>query len=141
MFWGFLWIVMFLPACAVLQHVQVSDIDGSRAYRSDRFEIQVNQTGLDVEEASDLIKAISTSKKGDETADKIANFISLFQQGPSTGNGVFSDRYAEDIITRIHEQCPSGRISGLMSIRETIKYPVLSSEIIRITGYCLNKKS
>jgi hypothetical protein len=39
------------------------------------------------------------------------------------------------------EKCPNGKISQLTSIRKAKDYGIaISSEIIKITGYCLTKK-
>ncbi|MFK7827409.1 MAG: hypothetical protein AB8G05_24910 [Oligoflexales bacterium] len=137
---SFLLLLTILPACAVLHHVQVSDIDQRGNSKWYPINIKVSEMGVDIRQARNLVKGISTSKKGREAADTIAAIIGLFQQGPSTGRRVFSDRYAEDLILRLHEQCPSGKLTGLMSIREARKYPVISGEIIKITGYCKRKK-
>jgi len=127
--------------CAVLHHVQIGDIDQRRGYQLRPIDVKVSETGVNVKEAADIAKALSTSKEGKEAADTISGIISLFQMGPHTGNGVFSDEYAEDLIFRLHEQCPEGRLTGINSVREARKYPVISGEIIKITGYCLSKNS
>ena len=136
----FLLLLAILPACAVLHHVQVSDMDqrgGSGGYP---IEIKVSQLGINVDQAGDLIASMSRSAKSKENAEKMARYIGMFQQGPSTGNKVFSENYAEDLIVRLHQECPSGRLTGLMSIRESKVYPVISEEIVKITGYCKGKK-
>jgi hypothetical protein len=80
-----------------------------------------------------------TNQKSRQQAGQLSEIISMFQMGPRTGNLVFNDTYAEGILLNLYQACPSGRITGLMSIRETRKYPVISGEIIKVTGYCLGR--
>ena len=62
--------------------------------------------------------------------------------GPRTGEPVWSsDTYADKVYLGLYEKCPSGQITGLTSIREINKYPVVSGEIVKITGFCLKKKT
>ena len=136
---SFILLFSLLPACAFLHHVQVSDIDQRQGEKWDPIDIKLSEMGIDVKQASSLVKGIARSGKGKKTADSIQRLIGAFQMGPKTGNIVFDDSYAEDLLLRIYEQCPSGKLTGLMSIRETMKYPVISGEIIKVTGYCLRK--
>lgn len=123
--------------CAVLHHVQIGDIDKAGGRKTSKIDIKVSETGINIKEAGEIAKALSTSKEGREAADTISTIISLFQMGPHTGNGVFSDTYAEDLIEKLYEQCPSGTVTALESIRETRKYPVVSGEIVNVQGLCI----
>lgn len=127
--------------CAVLHHAQVGDVDNSSEYTLRRFDIKVSETGVDLEEAGNIAKAVSRSQKGNKAIDDALAIVSLFQMGPKTGNGVFNENYAQSLIYKLQEECPSGRITGVSSIRETRKYPVISGEIVKITGYCMTKKN
>jgi hypothetical protein len=66
--------------------------------------------------------------------------IGLFQMGPQTGNPVYSKDYARNLMQLIYEKCPSGKVTGLTSVRESRKYPVISGEIVKVTGFCLIRK-
>ena len=53
---------------------------------------------------------------------------------------VFFDDYSDGIADRLWRQCPSGNISGLMAIRETNDYGPVSGEVVRLVGYCHQRK-
>ena len=125
--------------CAVLHHVQLGQIDNRAGTVAVPFEILMSETGVSVEEAGQIARATSTGA-GDAAAG-IAGVIALFQMGPRTGLPVYNERYAEKLVYQIHEKCPSGRVTGLMSIREMRKYPVVSGEIVKLTGFCLKTRS
>lgn len=126
-----------LAGCAVLHHVQVGDIDNSRKWDLRPIDIKVSETGIDIEGAVNIGKSLTRNQKTSRQLDQINDIISMFQMGPRTGNLVFNDTYAEGLILRLYEACPSGRLTGMTSIRESMKYPVISGEIVKITGYCL----
>lgn len=126
---------LLLPGCAFLHHVQVGSIDA----RSQKqvwipFEIKMSEVGVSAEEVGALAKA-SNSHGGDNLAG-VAAVVSLFQMGPRTGNPTYNETFAKKLVYEIYQKCPSGRVSGLMSIREFRKYPVISGEIVKVTGYC-----
>ena len=77
--------------------------------------------------------------KSGKKMGKIGDIIALFQMGPKTGNPVFNPAYSDNLILKLRTLCPSGRITGLTSIRETNKYPVISGEIVKLTGYCFKE--
>jgi hypothetical protein len=131
---------VLLSSCAILHHAQIGEIENPPGYEARPFDIKVSETGVNVQEAADVGKIFLKNKQKEE-ADKLAGLISLFQMGPRTGNGVYDRTYADEILKKIYEACPSGNVTGLMSIRETRKYPVISGEIVKITGYCLTKES
>lgn len=131
-------IAFTLPSCAVLHHAQLGDIDARHTRDSHPIDIKVSEMGFNMDEIRDLNETFNKSAKGQKAIDDIITIISLFQQGPSTGNPVFTDAYAKNIIHSLFKECPSGRITGLTMMRETRKYPVISGEIIRVTGDCLD---
>lgn len=130
--------IFLFSGCAVLHHVQVGQIDSRGSDAFIPFEVMVSETGVDVQEAGRIARATET-KQGDRLGD-LAAIISLFQMGPRTGAPVYNQGYAEKVVYQIYEKCPSGRVTGLMSIREMRKYPVISGEIVKITGYCRKSK-
>lgn len=132
-------IAIAFSSCAMLHHVQLGEVVGSSSYNAVPFDIKISETGINIGELKEVSK-VFLNKHGDKTADDAAAIIGLFQMGPRTGNTVYSKDYARNLIQLIYEKCPSGNVSGLMSIRETRKYPVISGEIVKVTGYCLVAK-
>jgi hypothetical protein len=132
---------LFMGACAQLHHVQIGDIDNDEGDLTP-FELMVSETGINIDEAASIGKAMVRDQGSQEAISTIQTIIALFQYGPRTGNLVYSDTYTDQLADDIRKKCPSGRLTGLMSIRESRKYPVISGEIVKIKGYCiLNKKT
>lgn len=130
---------LLLCNCAVLHHVQMADIDGSPEYIKVPVEVKVSEFGVSLQDVKSIAKS-TNSRAGKDAAD-IATLIEYFQMGPRTGVPVYTDKYAEKLIYDLHTQCPTGRLSGIVSIRESREYPVIKGEIIKITGYCLRPRS
>lgn len=126
-------------SCAVLHHVQVGQIDNRDSLVDVPFEIKVSEMGVSLEEAGRVARVIGGN--AGQAASGLTAIISLFQFGPRTGNPVYTETYAEKLIYDIYEKCPSGRVSDLVSIREMRKYPVISGEIVKITGVCRSPKT
>ncbi len=103
------------------------------------IDIKVSEMGFSVKEAGKIGSALTRDKQSD-SINRIANIISMFQTGPKTGKPIYNESYARNIRNKIIQSCPSGRITGLSSVRETTSYPVISGEIVRITGYCITQK-
>ncbi|WP_413290045.1 hypothetical protein [Bdellovibrio sp. HCB337] len=131
---------LLLSGCAVLHHVQLSDIDNRSQFVMVPIEVKVSETGVDIGDAKAIAQGVMTSKANQDAAGDIATFIQMMQMGPRTGAPVYSDKYAEKMIYQLHTQCPSGKITGVQSIRESREYPVIKGEIIKITGFCLREK-
>ncbi len=123
-----------LSGCAHLHHVQIGQIDNRKALIDVPFEILMSETGVSTEDVAAIARATRTNAGKD--AGNVAAIIGLFQMGPRTGNPVYSERYAEKLVYEIYRKCPSGRVSNLVSIREMRKYPVISGEIVKVTGVC-----
>ncbi len=128
--------MVFLSSCAILHHTQIGEINSGSLGQP--FQILVSETGINIEEIGSLMKASTSSKAARQDIGNVGAILGLFQMGPKTGNMVFSTDYADYILAALLEKCPEGRISGLNSIRETNKYPIVSGEIIKVTGYCQN---
>lgn len=131
---------LLATSCAVLHHVQVGDVNDDEKFTLRPFELKVSETGVDFEEAGKIAKAFTGSKAAKKDIDGVTDIIQLFQQGPRTGVPVFSETYAQNIIHDLYKECPTGQITGLVSIREMRKYPVISGEIVKIKGYCMIAK-
>lgn len=129
---------LFLSSCAVLHRTQLSDIHSEAVLKSKKFEILLSETGINLQEATDIAKSLTNHQKTSKDMKALNDAIAMFQMGPRTGNMVFNDTYPDAIVPTLLQKCPSGRISGLLSVRETNKYPVVSGEIVKVVGYCLN---
>ena len=127
---------MFVFSCAQLHHVQVGEIENRSGFVQKPFDIKISETGINIQEAAGITKAIS-SKQTNKEIQQVANVIAMFQMGPRTGNPVYVKDYAKNLIQLIYEKCPNGQVTGLTSVRESRKYPVVSGEIVKVTGYCL----
>jgi len=126
----------FISGCAVLHHVQISEIDSSIVLGGERFEIKVSEIGVSFKEATGVAKALTQSESTRKDLGKLQEYLSYFQMGPRTGQHVFNDDYADKVFSVLKGKCPSLNYSGLTLVRETRKYPVVSGEIVKIIGFC-----
>lgn len=131
---------LLATGCAQLHHVQLGDIHSPTGYVKKPFDIKVSETGVNLEEIGAAARVLGRNTKGGQAVERAAAIVGLFQMGPRTGNPVYVKDYAKNLVQAIYEKCPSGDVSGLVSIRETRKYPIVSGEIVKITGYCLIRK-
>lgn len=125
-----------LWGCANAHHVQVSDIDSTQG-RLEPFELRLNATGISVSDGAAVAKALSDSPATRRKIDQLETIIALTQMGPKTGDPTLSDDWADAAAHQLLARCPSGRITGLTTLRETMNYPVISGEIVTIKGYCI----
>jgi hypothetical protein len=123
-------------ACAELHSTALGEIDAPPP-NATPIELKVSDTGVNVGEATSLMGSLSGTKKGRQQANSLNTILSLFEWGPKTGNPTFSDDYADVLVEQLRQACPSLRVTGLVVVRETNKYPVVSGEIVRVKGYCL----
>jgi hypothetical protein len=128
----------WMQGCAVLHHIQLGDIDNRDKLTLRPIEVKVSETGIDLND----VKALSRLALGKDAknSNQALTFIQYFQMGPHTGNGVYSLEYIKHIQETLTVQCTDGFITGVMAIRETRKYPVISGEIIKIKAYCATVK-
>jgi hypothetical protein len=128
--------LLAVSGCARLHHYQLGEIDSSRG-RLEPFVVQVNETGLNVHDGAAIAKGFAQTKEAKEQADTLETLIALTQYGPKTGDPTFSKKWADNVLASILERCPSGRVTGLRALRESMDYPVISGEIVTIKGYCV----
>ncbi len=124
-----------LTGCASLHHYQLGDIDASRGELKP-FEIQVDETGLDTQEAFEVGKLAAGSETGRKRMGDAQAIVALFQFGYATGDPTFNDDWADGLLAKVLDRCPSGRVTGLSVVRESMDYPVVSGEIVTLKGYC-----
>jgi hypothetical protein len=129
-------LALAFSGCAFLHHVQIGDID-SRKGKLVPFDIKLSETGFNLDEAANVASSLTRSSAAQDDIAGVRALLGLFQWGPTTGNPVFTEKYAESLAALLYERCPSGRVTGLMAIREMRKYPVVSGEIVKLTGYCV----
>jgi hypothetical protein len=122
--------------CANLHQLEIGDVDSTRG-ELQPFEVKVNATGVSVSDSAAVAKALTSDAKTRRDLDTAETIVALTQMGPKTGDPTFSDDWADDVATKVLARCPTGRITGLTTRRETMDYPVISGEIVTIKGYCI----
>lgn len=131
--------VALLSGCAIMHSTQLGEIDSKVISKGRKFQILVSETGFNLDEAGSILRHSTQHAQTRNEIAQVQAIIGLFQMGPRTGNQVMTDAYADGMFDLLRKECPKGRISGLNSIRETAKYPVISGEIVKLTGYCLEE--
>jgi hypothetical protein len=127
-------VALLLPGCATadLHHFTIDEIDASHGHLVP-FELRASTIGINTEEAGRRASEIS----GNRQYKKAANTVELFQMGPHTGNTIYDERFADGLASQIRAYCPSGRVTGLVSERESATYDVVSDEYVTIRGFCI----
>lgn len=132
---GTAWLLL-LAGCASLYQVEIGNIDNTHGPMN-RVEVKSSETGVDVSQASSMANTISRSRTVHEVSNTVSSVWQLISYGPRTGNVTFSDSYADGLETKLLSSCPSHRLTGVTSIRESNHYPVISGEMVRLIGYCI----
>ena len=127
--------VGLLAACARLDHVQIGQIDQTQGSLTP-FTVQISELGFDGVTTAEIGRIV-TKEKAAQQFETVRNILALINMGPSTGNPVFDDGYAEKVMEYIYAECPTGKLTGLTSIREARTSGPISGEIVRISGYCI----
>jgi hypothetical protein len=128
-------LLLLVPAtggCVSLHRAQLDEIDAQQG-RLEPFEIHVSETGVDTKAVGALASAATQSSR----PSQIASLVALFQFGPKTGDVVYDDAFADVVAQRILARCPSARVTGLVSLRESAKYYAVSGEYVTVRGYCI----
>lgn len=133
----FLFLTLLFHGCSMVHNVTLGEFDYEPGYKYTPFEIKVSEVGFDLQEAAGWVDTLGGH--GDGRYQKFADIIALFQMGPRTGKPVYSDYYSQNLYKAVFTKCPSGNVTGLLTIRETASYPVVSGEIIKIRGYCIRQ--
>ena len=132
----FIMLGFLASGCVTLHRVQIGEIDNRNIWKRKKFEVVVSEVGVNLKVAGRVADRVSRSDKG----SRGAKVVSYFQMGPKTGNPVYVKDFARRVYDKVRDACPSGRVTGLESIREKNDYYVGSGESVRITGYCLTLK-
>lgn len=129
---------VILHGCAVLHRAQLGDVDGRSGKKGSPISIKVSETTVDFGEAARIAHNLGGSKSGASALGDVAStYESYFQYGPRTGTPVFNELYARSVPNELAEKCPGGRITDMISIRETRAYPVVKGEIVRVDAVCI----
>jgi len=129
-------LILICSGCARLDHIQISDIDQSQGDLKP-ISVELSDTGFNASEAVAITGELAQSESAKENLGDLAAILALINMGPSTGNPVYNDRYAENILQQLHQQCLTGKITALRNIREARSYGPVSGEIVRIDADCI----
>jgi hypothetical protein len=121
-----------LVGCVSLHRAQIDEIDTTQG-RLKPFEVHVSETGVSVQGIGAVASVAARSAK----PSQIAAIVSLFEFGPKTGEVVFDDKFADNVADEILARCPSARVTGLMSLRESTSYYAVSGEYVTVRGFCI----
>jgi hypothetical protein len=127
--------VGLLAACARLDHVQIGEIDQTQGTLIP-FNVQVSQFGFEAAAAAELGRAVSKGRTA-EQFQQLRDILALMNMGPRTGNPVYDEEYADKVLDYIYAECPTGKMTGLTSVREAKAFGAVSGEIVRLSGYCI----
>lgn len=128
--------VLICSGCARLDHFQISDIDQTHG-RLTPVSIKVSDTGFDAAATAGIASEVATSESAQDSLGDLAAILALVNMGPRTGNPVYNDHYAEQLLMQLKQQCSSGNITGIRSVREATSYGPVSGEIVRIDADCI----
>jgi len=124
-----------LAGCARLDHVQIGEIDQTQGQLK-AFSIQVSEIGFDAAATAEIGRQ-ATRGQASEQLQTIRDILALMNMGPRTGNPVYDDTYANKLVEYVYAECPTGKMTGLKSIREAKGFGPVTGEIVRIDGYCI----
>jgi hypothetical protein len=123
-----------LWGCAVLHRTQLGDVEHVPTGRGTPVSVKVSETTVDFNEVGDIAKSVGPAKNLGEASHA---YTTYFQFGPRTGAPVFNEAYARGVPDMLIEKCSGGRLTDLVSIRETRAYSVIKGEIVRIEAVCV----
>ena len=129
-------VLLLLGACARLDHVQISDIDQTQGQLSP-ISVKVSENAIELAVIAGVAAELASHSKDQQHLKEIRDILALMNMGPRTGNPVFNDQYAKNVLNQLHQQCTTGRITGIRNIREAKSYGPVSGEIVRIDAYCI----
>jgi len=129
--------LLILGGCSQLHHVHIGEIDQSQGTLTP-FTLKVNELGFDAAKAARISADVAKSASTSEDLEVVAFILAISNFGPKTGNPVYNDAYAEQVLAEVIRVCPSKKLTGLTSVREATNVGPVSGEIVRINGYCIN---
>jgi len=129
-------LILVGSGCARLDHIQISDIDQSQGSLK-AISVKISNTGFNAAETVAIAGALAQSDSTKESLGDLATLLALVNMGPTTGNPVYNDHYAENILMQLHQQCASGKITAIRNVREGLSYGPVSGEVVRIDADCI----
>lgn len=129
--------MLVLTGCARLDQVQIGSIDQTQGNLRP-IHVQLSETGFDAATGAELASRVAKGKTAEQLED-LRTILALVNTGPRTGNPVYDDKYAEQLLTYLMNECPNGDITGIQSIREARSYAVISGEIVGVRAYCIDQ--
>jgi hypothetical protein len=129
-------LLLICSGCARLDHIQISDIDQSQGVL-EPISVNISNTGFNASETVAISGILAESDSAKENLGDLAALLTLINMGPTTGNPVYNDRYAENILMQLHQQCATGKITAIRNVREALSYGPVSGEIVRIDADCI----
>jgi hypothetical protein len=135
-------LLSLFTSCAFVHRHQIQNVDHRiLSQDSKKFEFMLSETGIELAEGAAWVRAFSSSGSSvAKGAENFAAIIALIQMGPRTGNPVYNTRLTSQLHTKISQICPAGQeVTGLTFMREMNKYPVVSGEIIKVSGHCVKR--
>lgn len=130
-------VAVTLSGCARLDHVHISDIDQSQGQLKP-ISVKISETGVEMAVMAETAAQLARhSAQRQKNFQQIRDILALINMGPRTGNPVFNDTYAENVLKNLYLQCPSGKITAIRNIREAKTYGPVSGEIVRIDADCI----
>jgi hypothetical protein len=125
-----------LAGCARMHHYEMGELDSSQG-RLEEFSVQVDETGLDTDEAARAAQILAQDKQTKQRLGTLKTILALSQFGPKTGDPTTSEDWADGLLLAVLERCPTGQVTGLTVVRESMDYPVVSGEIVTVKGFCV----
>ena len=129
--------LLMLGGCSQLHHVHIGEIDQSQGTLTP-FTLKVNELGFDAAKAAKIGADVAKSASASEDLEIVAFILAISNFGPKTGNPVYNDAYADQVLAEVIKVCPSKKLTGLTSVREATNVGPVSGEVVRINGYCIN---
>lgn len=124
-----------MSGCARLDHVQIGSIDQTQGDLTP-VSVRFSETGFDAAAAAEIGRAASSGQTADNFED-LRTILALINMGPRTGNPVYDDAYAENLLSYLRNECQSGKITGIRAIREAKSAGPVSGEIVGVDAYCI----
>jgi len=128
--------LLLLVGCARLDHVQIGELDQSQGQLSP-ISVKVSENAIELAVVAGVAAELAKGSKDQKHLEQIRNILALINMGPRTGNPVFNDAYAQNALQSLHQQCATGKITGIRNIREAKSYGPVSGEIVRIDAFCI----
>lgn len=115
--------------CLTPFHVSVGDIDNTHQDTMRHFSVEIVAGGLD---ENAFVGYFS---------DSLDSLLYAFSQGPRTGRPLRKSSIGGSLVEEIYKKCPSGRVTGLMTVRESKSFYFYRTETVRVSGYCILEDS